>query len=61
MLITGHFFMGLIHIWLPFNRMFSDAVDHDVSMNISGMIITICMSYDQSLIAGKVFLGIFLT
>lgn len=55
--VSGNFFMGLIHVTLPSDSFLTDAVDHNVRMDIAGTIVTIGMCHDKSLISGKYFLG----
>ena len=53
MLIAGLFFIWLIHIILSFHGIFADTVDHDMCMDVAGVIAAICVSNDYCLIAGK--------
>lgn len=53
--------MGLVHVVLSINCIFADTVDDDVGMNVTGSIVSVCMSDYQCLIAGKVLSGIFQT
>ena len=61
MLISGFLFMGLVHVVLSINCIFADTVDDDVGMNVTGSIVSVCMSDYQCLIAGKVLSGILQT
>ena len=53
MLVTGGFLMWFIHIRPPFHCSLSHTVDDDMSMDISGFIVTISMRNHQCLISGK--------
>ena len=53
--------MGLVHVVLSFNRIFADTINDNMGMNVTGAIVSICMSDYQCLIAGKVFPGKFQT
>lgn len=57
MFIAGIFFIRLIHIILAFHSIFADTVDHDMCMDVAGVIAAICVSNDYCLIAGKVLLA----
>ena len=61
MFVTGSFLMWFIHIWLPFHCSLPHTVDDDVSMDISGLIVTIGMSNHQCLISGNHLLRKFQT
>ena len=55
--VSGNFFMGLIHVRLPFDSFLTDAINHNMRMDIARTIVTIGMCHDKSLISGKYFLG----
>ena len=61
MLVTGGFFMWFIHIRLPFHCSLPHTVNNDMSMDISGLIVTIGMSNHQCLISGNHLLRKFQT
>jgi len=56
-LISDNFFMGLIHVILPSDSFLTDAVDHNVRMDIARTIVTIGMCHNKSLVSGKDFFG----
>ena len=54
---SGFMLMGLVHVILPVNCIFTNTVNDNMSMNVTGAIMTICMSDNQRLITRKVFSG----
>ncbi len=53
--------MRLVHVILPVNCIFTNTVNDNMGMNVTGAIVSIRMSDYQCLIAGKVFPGKFQT
>ena len=47
-----------LHKILTFHVMFLQAIDNDMHMNVATRIVYVCMSADQSLMAGENFPGI---
>ena len=56
-LISGNFFMGLIHVTLSSDSFLTNAIDHNMRMDIAGTIVTIGMCHDKNLVSRKYFFG----
>jgi hypothetical protein len=56
-LVTGKAVTGSFHITLTFNIQHPHTVDDNVNMNVSGTVMTVRMSADDSLVSGKVSSG----
>ena len=54
MLIAGFFFIWLIHIVLACHGIFADTVDHDMGMDVAGMVSTVCVGDHHRLIAWEI-------
>ncbi len=49
--------VGLRHVSLSFYCVFTNAIDHNVRMDIAVSIVTIGMCHDKSLVSWKYFFG----
>ena len=54
MLIAGFFFIWLIHIVLACHGIFADTVDHDMGMDVAGMVSAVCVGDHHRLIAWEI-------
>ena len=59
MLVTGQMFIGLSHIFFMLHSVFANTVDYDMGMNVTGVVMSICMCNNKCLKSRKVFLGKF--
>ena len=59
MFISGTGIAWPFHEALPLHVILPQAVDHDMHMDVAAFIVAVCVGADQSLMAGKIFPGIF--